>query len=264
MYFVNFQTLQTTQKRYQEKKEIANCHQKTERVLTDQAKELMNVANTATSDANSLQETIERRRIVDKQIQQASGQFESSMNDHLNGMTSKLETFTNDFAVQAKRLFSQLSMYQNRVPNFFIPLLTMCLMNFVVTNKEESAEMCSTAQSNLKLLIECQQNGKREIVESIHKHVKDFDDLQNKHKTAKKMRMDTNVQWKKTADEDVNDRQTRLDTNLTSESNVYQSLEKLVRFYGEALSPCTITSCKSILIITFTYLNYRLCSTLKI
>lgn len=71
--------------------------------------ELLNVADTATTDTYRLHETIERRRNADMHIQQASGQFDASMNEHLNGMTSKLEAFTNDFAAQAKRLFDQIS-----------------------------------------------------------------------------------------------------------------------------------------------------------
>lgn len=88
--------------------------------------------------------------------------------------------------------------------------------------------MCSTASSGVKELIELKQHGKREIDDNIKKHVKEFDNLASKHNEAKKIRLDGNSQWKATADEDVNGRQTRLGASLMSEANVYQQLEKLV------------------------------------
>ncbi|XP_053687294.1 kinesin-like protein Klp61F [Sabethes cyaneus] len=68
-------TLSKTKQRYAEKKVILERHVKTEKMLTGQAKELIEVVETVQSDTNGLHDTIDRRKETDVKNQTACQQF---------------------------------------------------------------------------------------------------------------------------------------------------------------------------------------------
>lgn len=104
-----FQVLDTTQRRYQEKKQILNSHKLTEILLSGQAKELINVAENASTETYRLHDNIERRRMTEMANKQVCEQFDVSMNGHFEGMATDLQTFTDDFTQQTKRILEQIS-----------------------------------------------------------------------------------------------------------------------------------------------------------
>lgn len=73
---------------YQEKKQILQKHVQTEKTLTNQAKQLMDVANVATKDVNKLHETIARRKNYDYNNREACKNLDNNLNNHLNTMTN--------------------------------------------------------------------------------------------------------------------------------------------------------------------------------
>lgn len=78
-------------------------------MLTGQAKELLDVAENASSETHRLHETIERRKYTDAQIQETCGQFSTSMNVNLAGMSEALDNFTKDYKQQSHKILKQLS-----------------------------------------------------------------------------------------------------------------------------------------------------------
>ncbi|XP_050333178.1 kinesin-like protein Klp61F [Bactrocera neohumeralis] len=84
--------LNSTKRRYKEKKVLLQSHMKTEQVLTNQALEILDVADIATKDTHQLHSTIERRKDVDVKIQTACERFAERMHDNFELMDSSLST----------------------------------------------------------------------------------------------------------------------------------------------------------------------------
>uniref|UniRef100_A0A0K8VEY2 Kinesin-like protein n=1 Tax=Bactrocera latifrons TaxID=174628 RepID=A0A0K8VEY2_BACLA len=84
--------LNNTKRRYKEKKVLLQSHMKTEEVLTNQALEILDVADIATKDTHQLHSTIERRKDVDVKIQTACERFAERMHDNFELMDSSLST----------------------------------------------------------------------------------------------------------------------------------------------------------------------------
>lgn len=68
-------------------------HINTEQVLTLQAKTLQNVADIASADTVLLHDTIERRKITDRNIISVCDNFEKSMQNDVNEMSSDIDDF---------------------------------------------------------------------------------------------------------------------------------------------------------------------------
>ncbi|XP_011179772.2 kinesin-like protein Klp61F [Zeugodacus cucurbitae] len=81
-----------TKRRYKEKKVLLQSHMKTEEVLTNQALEILDVADIATKDTHQLHSTIERRKDVDVKIQTACERFAERMHDNFELMDSNLSS----------------------------------------------------------------------------------------------------------------------------------------------------------------------------
>ncbi|XP_053957027.1 kinesin-like protein Klp61F [Anastrepha ludens] len=82
--------LNCTKKRYKEKKVLLQSHMKTEEVLTNQALQILDVADVATKDTHQLHSTIERRKDVDVKIKTACERFSERMHDNFDLMDSNL------------------------------------------------------------------------------------------------------------------------------------------------------------------------------
>lgn len=113
--------MHSTKRRYQEKKEVLNSHKNTEEVLTGQATQLMEVADKASTDTYLLHDTIKRRKFTEHQITEACEKLDDSMNGHLNGMTTELQSFPRDFSQQTKHIIEKLSKY------YIFPVLFICM-----------------------------------------------------------------------------------------------------------------------------------------
>lgn len=83
---------------YQEKKQILQKHVQTEKVLTNQAKQLIDVANTATKDVHQLHETIARRKHYDYNNREACKNLDAQLNGHLNTMQNNVTEYKSTFS----------------------------------------------------------------------------------------------------------------------------------------------------------------------
>lgn len=83
-------------------------HIKTEEVLTKQAKQLIDVAHTATMDINQLHANIARRKDYDYGNREACKTLDVNMNAHLATMASNLKTFTTCFGDISSSLFKKI------------------------------------------------------------------------------------------------------------------------------------------------------------
>lgn len=86
---------------------------KTEEVLTTQARQLMEVANTATKDVTKLHDTITRRKEHDQGNREACKKLDVNMNSHLSAMDNNLQAYTSTFSGHVVTLIEKLSMTIN-------------------------------------------------------------------------------------------------------------------------------------------------------
>lgn len=93
---------------YQEKKHILEKHKRTEEILTKQAKQLIDVANTATKDISQLHATITRRKDYDINNVQACKNLDVNMNGHFSKMAANLKTFSTCFSEIASSLIKKM------------------------------------------------------------------------------------------------------------------------------------------------------------
>lgn len=102
--------LEQTKRGYVEKKQIMLKHMHTEELLTNQARELINVADAVSNDANKLHASIARHRDYDNINREACRNLDASMSGHLKGMNENLETFSYDFERHAKDYIDHMGM----------------------------------------------------------------------------------------------------------------------------------------------------------
>lgn len=81
---------------------------KTEEILTKQARQLIDVANTATQDINQLHATIARRKDYDYNNVEACKTLDVNMNTHFSKMASNLKTFASCFKEIASSLIKKM------------------------------------------------------------------------------------------------------------------------------------------------------------
>lgn len=93
---------------YQEKKQILMKHVETEKTLTNQAKQLMDVAKTATTDVQKLHETIARRKNYDSNNRDACKNLDNNLNTHLNTMKSNTVDYRNELNEQTCSLINKM------------------------------------------------------------------------------------------------------------------------------------------------------------
>ncbi|XP_068142252.1 LOW QUALITY PROTEIN: kinesin-like protein Klp61F [Drosophila tropicalis] len=105
--------LTKTKRRYKEKKELLASHVKTEEELTNQAHQILDVANMATQDTNQLHYTIEKRRNVDEQIRNACDLFKERMQEHLDTIERNLCSFESQQINTNEKLTIELSKCKN-------------------------------------------------------------------------------------------------------------------------------------------------------
>lgn len=79
--------LQTTDEKYRQQRFLLKHHEHTERKLQGQAKDLLQVANTATSDVSGLHEMVDRRRGVDAENQSKLGHFPQRIEGQFRGFS---------------------------------------------------------------------------------------------------------------------------------------------------------------------------------
>ncbi len=116
------QVLRTTNRRYQEKREIVASHVHTEQVLTSQAQQLKTAADLASQDTYLLHDTLERRKLTDRNIVSVTENFEKSMHTNITDIASGFDNFHSQIDNQSKNFVEYVGEYLgsafSRTPNF--------------------------------------------------------------------------------------------------------------------------------------------------
>lgn len=206
-------------------------HMHTEEILTNQAKELINVADTASTDSHKLHESIARRKVYDQNNEEACKKLDITMSEHLSNMSSNLKTFTNDFEHQVKSVIEHMS----KLYIFFFDFILDHFAHsrfFIVSgeNTNKSKSMCQNAITNLRLLIECEQQGKADIENCISNQKTKFTDLFGKHTDENRDTLKNAMELKALFDQQLSALQTDLTEQFSSFERDYGCLWDLVRF----------------------------------
>ncbi|XP_049542303.1 kinesin-like protein Klp61F [Anopheles darlingi] len=99
------QNLSKTKRRYVEKKVILEEHIKTEQALTGQAKQLIDVVEMVTEDADGLHDTVDRRREVDSKNRNATEKFV----DRFRQRITTIQSDVSNLVAGGKQLTSSLN-----------------------------------------------------------------------------------------------------------------------------------------------------------
>ncbi|XP_059614919.1 kinesin-like protein Klp61F [Phlebotomus argentipes] len=94
------QTLKLTERRYEESTHLVSAHQDTERMLSGQAKDLLEVANEASADTHALHEAIKRRKVVDGDIHRTMEDFADTFHGQANATKERVMQFKENILAQ--------------------------------------------------------------------------------------------------------------------------------------------------------------------
>ncbi|XP_067646565.1 kinesin-like protein Klp61F [Eurosta solidaginis] len=187
--------LNCTKRRYKEKKVLLQSHVKTEEVLTNQARQILDVADVATKDTHQLHSTIERRKDVDVKIQTACEQFAERMRENFDLMDKNvedmqeqqhtytqmlLEEFANTTNVQ-KKLFSDSDIKLQKVN-------ALCKESFLSTNTiiEKWSKVIRDSsldhKNNFTQLFKELENKQIELVKRMEDKLSDLENLSDQQK----------------------------------------------------------------------------------
>lgn len=83
--------LRKTERYHEESKHLISCHQKTEQLLSEHAKQLIEVAEAASVDTKSLQESIDRRKNAEEKAVTASEQLLKNLSNNIIEMRHEME-----------------------------------------------------------------------------------------------------------------------------------------------------------------------------
>lgn len=98
-------------KGYQEKKLLLWKHVETEKTLTNQAQQLMDVANVVTKDVSKLHETIARRKNYDCNNREACQKLDANINSHLGTMITNNNEYKTALNDQTSALIGKMSKF---------------------------------------------------------------------------------------------------------------------------------------------------------
>lgn len=155
--------LNTTTLKYNEKKFVLEKHQETEEKLTQQAKELLNVAETASTDSIQLQNAIERRKATDTKIISACDQFSNTINSILNSTVTNMNDFKNSYCNTSDYILTELDSNMKSSTEFLSSFIS-CL-NTVSGERD----ICIT---NIKQLLNAFSNELNTSVQNDHEQLK--------------------------------------------------------------------------------------------
>lgn len=105
---------------YQEKKQLLLKHVQTEKTLTTQAKQLIDVANVVTKDVDKLHDTIARRKNYDQNNREACKSLDTNLNTSFNVMSNNNSAYKSALNDQTSSLISKMSKKNYFCVFFFI------------------------------------------------------------------------------------------------------------------------------------------------
>lgn len=192
---------------YQEKKQILQKHMQTEKTLTTQAKQLMDVANTATKDVNKLHETIARRKNYDYNNREACKNLDSNLNNHFNTMTNNVADYRTTLNDHTQSLIEKMG-----------------------ANTKQSKEHCVTMLAKVTTLIDIEQQGKRVIEEYLAGGKTEFEEVFRKHLEEKEKILKAAEQQREALKQRYIELQANIDASYAQFDQSQQQLQNLVRF----------------------------------
>lgn len=95
---------------YQEKKQLLLKHVQTEKTLTNQAKQLMDVANVVTKNVDKLHDTITRRKNYDQNNREACKSLDANLNVNFSVMANNNSAYKSALNDQTSSLINKMSM----------------------------------------------------------------------------------------------------------------------------------------------------------
>lgn len=107
---------------YQEKKQLLLKHVQTEKTLTNQAQQLMDVATVATKDVSKLHGTISRRKNVDHNNLEACKNLDVNLSSNFKTMTNNNTEYKSALNDQTSSLIGKMSKVFFLFPPFAIYL----------------------------------------------------------------------------------------------------------------------------------------------
>lgn len=194
---------------YQEKKQILLKHVQTEKTLTSQAKQLMDIANVATKDVSKLHETIARRKHYDINNREACKNLDDNLNMHLNTMTSNISEYKSALSDQ-----------------------TTALINKIGNNTRQSKELCATMLLKLTTIIDVEQQGKSIIEECLASGKTEFDEIFRKYLAEKDRIINDAEQQRVALQKKFVELQTNLDKSYDQFNENQLRLQSLVRVFS--------------------------------
>lgn len=196
-------SLSKTKRRYNEKKVILSQHMKTEETLTKQARDLIEQAELASADTESLHATIERRKQVENEIQSTCNTFSSKLQQELTTMNASLTTFSEKYAKQSKfiqseinsaakshekmnvTLSDQIKTIKKTIDDGINDRQTLLTFNFkqiddkMTFNREETINLITKIHENHDLHLQKMTNLTRNCVEMFEKQQNEWRKTQN-------------------------------------------------------------------------------------
>lgn len=106
----HLQILDKAKRGYQEKKQLLLKHVQTEKTLSNQAKQLLDVATVATKDVDKLHETITRRKNYDQNNREACKNLDANLSANFDVISNNNSEFKSALNDQTSSLISKMSM----------------------------------------------------------------------------------------------------------------------------------------------------------
>lgn len=107
---LHLQILDKAKRGYQEKKQLLLKHVQTEKTLSNQAKQLLDVATVATKDVDKLHETITRRKNYDQNNREACKNLDANLSANFDVISNNNSEFKSALNDQTSSLISKMSM----------------------------------------------------------------------------------------------------------------------------------------------------------
>lgn len=155
--------LNSTTLKYNEKKFVLEKHQETEEKLTQQAKELLSVAEIASTDSIQLQSAIDRRKAADTKIVSACDQFSTTINSILNRTVTNMDDFKNNYDNTSDYILTELDANMKSSREF---------LNTFITNLNIVSGQQDVSIMNIKQLLNAFSTELNTSVTNDHEQIK--------------------------------------------------------------------------------------------
>lgn len=111
--------LRKTERQHEESKHLVSCHQKTEQVLTEHAKQLIAVAEEASADTASFAATIDRRKNVEEKAVTETDQLLKNLSNNMIEMRHEMDELKTKHMSSSKMIATELDVNTKANKQFF-------------------------------------------------------------------------------------------------------------------------------------------------